>query len=304
MAMRRLVLSFACLLCAWFATSAEVRAEEPEALPSPDQAASDDLLRLALGNEIRGEVEQRDERLQEALDILPEEKLTNWLLGKLLVDGKWQSVTQLQKANADDPRLAEYRRRRELLDGKHHTELELARWCKEHSWDDLARLHYLRLLAYPDATEAVRSEVRRVLDLHAVGGTYYTSAELASVEQQNKDKQEAFERWRPKLLAWHKALSSKNRAHREKNLAELRGVDDPRAILAIEASLYDANDAFAGELIALLGKFPEFESTRALVRFALLTSATPLAQSAVTQLKPRPIHDYYPQVLLLMQAPL
>jgi hypothetical protein len=210
----------------------------------------------------------------------------------------------LQRTRANDPRLADYRHRRERLDGKYRPELELARWCAEAKWDDLAKLHYARVLAYPDATESARTEACRILELKAVDGQYYTADELAAVEEQKKAKQQAFETWRPKIVAWRKACGSKNRQFAEQALTALREVDDPQAILAIEASLYDSDEAFAAELIKLLGKFPEFEATQALVRFGLLTPSTPLAQAAVVQLKPRPIHDYYPQLLVLIRAPL
>lgn len=291
--------------CAWLGLClAGAGAAEAEPGSSPHQDVADDLLRQALAGELRGDANERTQRLEEALAVLPDEKLTNWLLGQVLVDGKWQSVEQLQRTQANDPRLAEYRHRREALNGKHRPELELARWCVEVNWHDLAKLHYARLLAYRDATETACGEARRALDLQEVNGRYYTTDELAAIEEQSKKKQVAFDLWRPKIVAWRKSLLSKNAAHREQALQDLRAIDDPQAIAALEASLYDSNEALAGELITLLGKFPEFEATQALMRFALLTPAPTLAQAAVAKLKPRPIHDYYPQLLALMQAPL
>jgi hypothetical protein len=304
MAMRRRLLALA-VCCAWLGLSLpEAGAAETETLSSPEQDVSDDLLRQALASELKGGANEWRQRLEEAVAILPGEKLTNSLLGQVLVDGKWQTVEQLQRTRANDPRLTDYRHHRQALNGKYRPELELARWCVAAKWDDLAKLHYTRLLAYPDATDNARTEACRILELKAVDGQYYTANELAAVELQSKAKQKAFETWRPKIVAWRKACGSKNQQFRQQALDGLRGVDDPQAILAIEASLYDSDEAFAAELIKLLGKFPEFEATQALARFALLTPTTPLVQAAVAELKPRPIHDYYPQLLVLMQAPL
>lgn len=284
----------------WLTTAA---AAEIEPASSVEQDVSDDLLRQAFASELKGDANEWRQRLEEALTILPGEKLTNSLLGQVLVDGKWQAVDELQKKQANDPRLTEYRFRRERLNGKYRPELELARWCAEVKWNDLAKLHYARMLAYPDATENARTEACRILQLKAVDGQYVTAEELATLEEQKKTKQQAFETWRPKIVAWRKACGSKNHQFAEQALTALREVDDSQAILAIEASLYDSNEAFAAELIKLLSKFPEFEATQSLVRFALLTPSTSLAQAAVIELKPRPIHDYYPQLLVLMQAP-
>lgn len=303
MATRRRLLALA-IWCAWLGLCLPgAGAAEVEPLSSPQQDVSDDLLRQALASELKGDANEWTQRLEEALAVLPDEKLTNWLLGQVLVDGKWQSVEQLQRTQANDPRLTEYRHRRDLLDGTHRPEMALARWCTATGWTDLARLHYMRLLAYRDVTESARSEACRVLDLRSFGGQFYTADELAEVQQQNKQKQQAFETWRSRIVAWRKACESKKQEFREQALKELREVDDAQAILAIEASLYDSNDAFAAELITLLGKFPEFEATQALVRLALLTPSTQLAQMAVAKLKPRSIHDYYPQLLVLIQAP-
>jgi hypothetical protein len=279
-------------------------AAEIEPTSSVEQDVSDDLLRQALASELKGDANEWRQRLEEALTILPEEKLTNSLLGQVLVDGKWQAVDELQKKQANDPRLTEYRFRRERLNGKYRPELELARWCTEVKWNDLAKLHYARVLAYTDASESARTEACRILQLKAVDGQYMTAEELAAAEEQKKTRQQAFETWRPKIVAWRKACGSKSQQFAEQALTALREVDDPQAILAIEASLYDSNEAFAAELIKLLGKFAEFEATQALVRFALLTPSTSLAQAAVVELKPRPIHDYYPQLLVLVQAPI
>jgi hypothetical protein len=138
-------------------------AAEIEPLSSPEKDVSDDLLRQALASEIKGDANEWRQRLEEAVSILPDEKLTNALLGQVLVDGKWQTVEDLQHTQANDPRLVEYRRRRERLDGKHRPELELARWCVEVKWEDLAKLHFARVLAYPDATESARTEACRIL---------------------------------------------------------------------------------------------------------------------------------------------
>jgi hypothetical protein len=304
MAMHRRLLAWA-VGCAWLGLwLTAAAAAEIAPLSSPEKDVSDDLLRQALASELKGDANEWRQRLEEAVHILPDERLTNALLGQVLVDGKWQSVEKIQRTQANDPRLVEYRHRRERLDGKHRPELELARWCVEVKWDDLAKLHYARLLAYPDATDSARTEACRILQLKAVDGQYFTAAELAATEEQKITKQQAFEAWRPKIVAWRKACGSKNRQFAEQALAALREVDDPQAVLAIEASLYDSDDAFAAELIKLLGKFPEFEATQGLVRFALLTPSPPLAQAAVVQLKPRAVHDYYPQLLVLMQAPL
>jgi len=304
MAARRGLLASA-ICCAWLGLCLPgAGAAEAERLSSPEKDVSDDLLRQALASELKGDASEWTQRLEEALAILPDEKLTNWLLGQMLVDGQWRPVEQLQRTQANDPLLTEYRHRREALNGKHRPELELARWCVEVNWQDLAKLHYARLLSYADATELARTEACRLLELQAFNGQYYTADELAAAKQQNKEKQQAFETWRPKLVAWRKACGSKNRQFAEEALAALREVGDPQAIAAIEASLYDSNEAFAAELIELLGKFAEFEATQALVRFALLTPSAPSAQATVAKLKSRPIHDYYPQLLVLMQAPI
>lgn len=295
-----------CAFSVWslFACTNRSWSDEASAVPTVERAVANQLVRLAFESELLGDAYDRTGLLEEALALQPEEQLTNWLIGRVQVDGKWHEVARSQELNAADPRLTEYRALRDRLDGKPFQELALARWCTEQGWHDAKRFHYARLLAYPNATKAMQTEARRILELQVVNGQLRTASEAAALEQQAKDKQQAFDLWRPRIVAWRKATDSKQVQLRQAALQELRSVEDPRAILAIEASLYDSSDAFAVELIDLLGKFRQYEATQALVRVALLTPSPTLTSAAVMQLKPRPIHDYYPQLLVLLQAPL
>jgi hypothetical protein len=98
MAMRRRLWTLAAGLAWLCCCLAVASAAEVEPLSSPEKDVSDDLLRQALASEVKGDANEWRQRLEEAVSILPDEKLTNSLLGQVLVDGKWQSVQDLQFA--------------------------------------------------------------------------------------------------------------------------------------------------------------------------------------------------------------
>jgi len=278
--------------------------QDSSQVPATTEELVDHLVRSALKSELEGDAKERAELLDQALLVGPDVPVVNWLAGRVELDGDWLTVKDCQQLIAADKRLDEYRRQRDELDGNPRRELTLARWCAKNDWKDTAKFHYARLLRYPDASEAARDEALRILDLRMVDGQFFTASELAEYEQQAKKKKEDFESWRTKIVAWRKAILLGSDDARQQALIALREVNDAQVILAAEASLYDSPELFAAELIALIGKFREFEATQALVRFALLTPSQMCLQEAVERLKPRPVHDYYPGLMVLLQAPL
>jgi hypothetical protein len=268
-----------------------------------DGAAPEHLIEGIYRSELEGDSARYAELLKEALAEAPEERRVNWLAGRVLVDGAWQSYGDHQKATVADERLKEYRWRRDALDGTPRLEAALARWCAENRWPDLERLHYARVLAHPRVSDNLRREALRNLGIVQHDGQLFTAAELALYQQQVEQKGKAFEKWREKIVGWRKAIAGKKQEEREAALQELRQVDDPQVLLAAEASLYDSYDLFRAELIALIGRFPELEATQALLRYALLGNSEVCVDAAVAELKPRSVHDYYPHLLPLLQAP-
>jgi hypothetical protein len=297
---RRLI-AVACILLAGMVASA---AAQEASIPETTEELVDTLLTSALQGERDGDAKRRAELLGQAQLVGPDDPRVNWLSGRINSNGEWLTLKDCQAESLQDERFAEYRTQREKLDGKASSERSLARWCGRNNWPDAERFHYARLLAYPDVSDAGRDEALRRLGMKVVDGLLFTPEELARHEEIKKSRKEAFEYWRPKIVAWRNAVFSKNDDLRVQALIELREVKDPKVILAAEASLYDSPELFAAELLALIGKFREFEATEALVRFALLTSSELCLKEAVLRLKPRPIHDFYPQLMVLLESPL
>ena len=122
-----------------------------------DSAKPDALVQSALRAELEGDLSRRTELLQSALDKDRDYPPTNWQLGYLRSQtGDWLSVPQHQQLNSIDSTLVEYRAFREKLFDKPDADWKLAEWCTRHHIDDVAAIHYSRVLANGDYDRSTR----------------------------------------------------------------------------------------------------------------------------------------------------
>ena len=87
-------------------------------------------------------------------------------------------------------------------------------------------------------------------------------------------------------------------------MQELQSTRDPQAIPALEAVLSSHNESMALEVVAILAKMPEPDATASLVRHALELESRRVQDAAIEELRKRPLHDYMPQILGQLLAPI
>lgn len=289
-----LVLTFLPARIAWCA--------KPSA-PPENEAAAKALVRRALESEVAGDAQSRRDLLKQALEMAPEYPPANWHSGRVEVDGRWVALDEAARLAAADERLTQYHQLRKEALGDAKRELTLARWCARSQLDDESKLHYTRLLNGNGVDQKTRAKAMRVLGLRNVDGRLVSDDLVRHQREVATRIQQSMKRWRPKLRAWQPAIDGSNDKNRKYAIEQVERVDDPDIVPILETFLFEGGPQFGKAVVGLLGKFPEYESTQTLTRFAVLSRWPNVRQEAARQIKRRPMHEYVPLLLRGLMSP-
>ena len=295
--------SFGLLLTGAFWLALDSKLAAADKVDPPAREAARESVRQALVAETLGDNTLRARKLGQAFLAAPELDAANWHLARVRIGDKWLSLADAESQVAEDKTNAEYRKLRQNAETARALQV-LARWCLKHGWDDAAQLHFAQLLARRDATPAMREEAIKHLDLVQVGGRWITRDEVEAREAEAKAIQESLAKWRPKLKALQLVIDGPDFAKRDKAIAELAQLDDPQMIPALESFLLDGKADFQEQAVQRLATFPHYESTEALVRYAVLSDSVIVRDAAIEILQGRSLHDYCPLLLHMLSATL
>lgn len=282
--------------CAWAADAA--RGASAKAAASSGSAA-EKLVREALEAELAGNAVERARLVEAALKEDPELAAARWQSGQIKVGKAWLTVDEAAQSHAENARLAEYRRRRDVLISTAGGERELARWCQRSQLTDEAAVHWQAVLSFvPNDSEAIRA-----LKLKLHNGKLLSPRELASAQARAARERAATRVWRAKVEAWRDTLLAGDPVKRQGAVDGLKSIRDPDAIPLLETMLVkQARAGRAGDLnatfIDVLAQMPEEASTQALLRQVL----TGDAQLAARALKGRPLSSFVPQLIEALPA--
>lgn len=276
------------------------------AKPSPpeNEAIAKGLVRRALESEVAGDAQRRQDLLKQALEAAPDYPPANWHLGRVKVDGRWVALDEAARLAAADERLAQYRRLREEALGNAKRELTLARWCARTGLDDESKLHFTRLLDGNGVDRKTRAEAMRVLGLRNVGGRLVSDEDVKHQREVATLIQQSMNRWRPKLRAWQPVIDGPDEKKREYAIGIVQKIDDPNIVPVLATFLFQGGSRFGEIVVGLLAKYPQWEATQTLVRYAVLSRWPNVRHAAIQQLKQRPIHEYVPLLLKGLVAPI
>ena len=270
---------------------------------SPPRSKAENLLRQALEQEVAGDAEGRGRLLNEAAAADPSFAPARWHLGEVRVGENWLPAADIER-HAGGEADREYEVMRADAAGNSALLLKLARCCLKEQMADRARLHFWQVIAHPRASAGQIEDTARQLERVTVGGRILTRGDLKREQEREQAIAMAIARYRPILAEYQPVLDRDFGEQRDKAAAKLAAIDDPAVIPAIETYLSSHGEGFGEELMKLLARFPQFESTQTLVRFAVQSPYLSVRQRAIAELKERPRHDYLPTLLAGLVAPL
>ena len=124
------IIFFLAVCCCWSQTDTGTQT------PAPKTAPASDLVRSALEKELAGDNADREALLQKAVQQTPDDAAARWQLGQVRVGDAWLTPAQVENAAQQDPRLAEYRRRRDAAAATVDDQVALAQWCRKNNLSD------------------------------------------------------------------------------------------------------------------------------------------------------------------------
>lgn len=272
--------------------------------PSATLAEAREHLQQALLAENRGDNEERSRQLSLALAAEPNLPEANWHTARVQVGGEWLPLAQAVSRTSNDPLRAKYRALRDKAGSSPRALRDLARFCQKNGWDDVARLHYAQLVGLPSADIELKQDAIKALGWQQVNGAWLTQEEVEARRAAVKAVEQSLKTWRPNLQRLQPIIDGENYAARDKAIAELHKLADPQIIPALESMLPESGDRFSEEAVKLLAKFPHYEATQALARYAVLSNYALTREAAIAELRQRPRHDYVPLLLAGLVAPL
>jgi hypothetical protein len=277
-------------------------ADEKPASGGRDEVAKR-CVSLALEAELAGDQQKREKFLHMALITTPHCEAAHWGLGKVAHDGQWLSRNEVQARAASDPMLAAYDAERTAARSDKQPELRLARWCAKNGMPDRSRIHYRRVLASSVQDTRLVEEAAKALDLQYADGQWLGREEIAEKKARAKLIQAAIDKWRPTLEKLRERIASDRAKAASSAREELLAIDDPRVVFVVDTFLVDSGDAFGEAAIELLGKFPDYEASVSIVKFAVLSPSQTVRSAAITSLRSRPWHHSAPLLINALTAP-
>ncbi len=179
---------------------------------------------------------------------------------------------------------------------------ELARWCRKNKLKDEERIHWIKVLEFDRNDE----ESLSALGLQFYNGRLMTRGEMKLEKEKAGEQLQALRNWQPKIVKWSNAIESFP-AKRDEAIRQLEAISDPSALGALTATVASHQSAKSTEsdqfLIEAIGRVPNAEATRDLVRIALFLESPETRKSAVRELKKRPLYAFVPTLLQMWNGP-
>jgi hypothetical protein len=299
--MRRLVM--AALVVALALVSTRLFAAEKAVLSAETKPA--DLVTAALKTELDGPTSLRAELLAEAIRHDPDFAPARWQSGFVRIDNQWVKLDEVPRHARGDEQLAAYRKRRAGLIDTADNHRQLARWCNKNGLPEEERVHWAKVLEF----EPMDPEAIERMGLKLVGGRLLSRGQIENERELAAEARRSVREWRPKFVAWRKALEHGSSKQLDDALRGLRQFKDPAALAALE-SVFGANpksqksDDLNRLVIETAGRIRDPMATKVLLRRAITVDSADVRAAACDELKKRPIHAYVPQLVAAIPSKL
>lgn len=257
------------------------------------------VIRQALHADLNGMSSQRKQILNLAAAQSDESVLVQSYLGKVRQGDAWMSLDEAAKQFTETAQLKAYAEQRAKTRDDFAGNVSLAEFCSARGLNDQSTAHLLRALDFEPDNEAVRRRLG-----HARSGSQWLTPEEIAEQQATVEEQTAANRkWSPVILKLVQKLASDSQGQRNQAIRELKKIDDPLAIPALEAAFANQGDAITLVLLDVLAGISEPQAAASLSRLAVLSASPVVRENAARLLGKRDRHSYVPQLLAEMRGP-
>ncbi|MCY2967813.1 MAG: hypothetical protein NT069_29990, partial [Planctomycetota bacterium] len=230
----------------------------------------------------------------------PQAQLPRWQAGFVKEQGNWVSFDASRSANPLDPRLAAYRKRRAEAESTFAAQYELANWCKQQKLPDQERVHLLAALNL--ASDPQKDPLLPRLGYKRFGGMWLSREQMVQIQKECDSAQSSMTQWATKLEKIARDLKGKPLVALAAS-AELRQMDDPEVIPAMEQVFAARSEEGAEIAIGVFDRISAPEATEALTRQAVFSPWEKARDRGALALKNRKFEDFVPDLLALLAIP-
>jgi len=267
---------------------------------SQKQEKAKSYIREALYRGVYGEVEGRDQLLQSALQLAPNQSAAQWHQGRLRMHRKWVSVDEVPQIAADDLRLRAYQKKRDEAPDTVEGQLKLADWCRKELLADQERAHLTRVVEL----DMDHAEARGRLGFRRVDGQWRSEEELASAQAERQQRARDLKQWQRRIEQLAHNLENASTLGQKVSTERIRQIDDPRAIAALESILAPSSEEAGLLAVEVLDRFSQSDASLALARVAVFSRWEKVRQSATERLTRREEESFIPDLLDALSTPI
>ena len=234
------------------------------------------------------------------------EQLAHWYAGKVLVKGQWLTLEEAQDQASSDKQLTAYRTKRARSTDCLADHERLARWCKKHKLDELAKVHWHHVLRFDRENRPALKELQ--LTWHQ--GMLLTFAEAKSYQERERTWLKQKKEWLAKVKQLRRDIEEGKVEEEVAARQALREIREPAAVPALleefaePAGTEQQTLNRQKELLAVLGGINSPRAVETLTQFAVESTSKPIRYMALDQLKSKPLEDYVPALLAGMAMPI
>lgn len=273
-------------------------------LSASDPVTTEKALKLvaqAVQAEIDGDLLSREKFLSEAKQTECDFAPANWLRGQVIsADGSWVTVDQAIDQAKSDELLASYESMRAEQPPTIQGNLQAAAWCAKNKLLLQCRAHIENVLNF----DADHQLARKLLGHVQAGHEWLTLEEQCRMIERAELAKLSFAKYQPTIVKLVHNINFGNKKLQQASLEELRKFDDPEAIPVLEKTIESAGTEIGMILVTNLGRIENPEAALALARVALFSTDKELKIAAIAELKTKPLHDFIPELLHSMEAPM
>jgi hypothetical protein len=274
-----------------------IAADAAKDRPGDDSSAQ--LVRQALLAEASGKTSKRAQLLQRAVEDKPDYAPAHWQLGEVRVGDRWLSIEAAAQEAARAGHVDKYRQLRARVRPSASDHLNLAHWCSQQKLPGQERLHLLFALQYaPKLHEAIEK-----LDLTRYHGELMPRSQAQAMDRRATESAAVVKTWKPRLVKMRRDIESNVTARQVAATRQLRSIDDPLLIPALEFLTTDSSAEIGEAVVASLSKMSDQAATDSLSRHAVFAEKETVRKAASEALHSRSIFSYVPTMIFALQTP-
>lgn len=222
-------------------------------------------------------------------------KATHWHSGDIAREGEWTPIAALNPEKLDSADRQYLKNRGEnALDIEGHR--KLARWSKSKGLTNRAKSHWFGVLEFDNSD----IEARQELGFTLIGNRWISPQEVSTAVAKSKSTIESLRQWMPKVREWTSSIEGKDTKKRLKAIQNLREVNDPRVIPALDIAIWQVTSDSALHFIQAIRRFQTREACVSLAGIALNEPSSEVGLAALEALREYPLEYYVPDLLDLM----